>query len=403
MSSRLVPRPTGGGAERLRPGTRAFRRALLGLFSVGLATFALLYAVQPLLAPIGTEFGVSAAEAALLVSLSTGALAVSVLPMARLSERLGRAQVILGCLTVATVAGAAVAAADTWVLMLALRTAQGVALAGVPAAALAWVTEHVHRPSITRVGGLYIAGTTVGGMVGRLLGGVVADLGDWRSGVLAVAVLGAVATAGAYALLPTGRGGGGAVQPRSGHPGPDVHRATRVRLYLVGGLGMAMFVGVFNVIGYRTSAEPYDLGPGLGSMFFLTYLAGTVSASLAGRVTARLGLRPALLAGLATCVAGLLVSLAGPLAVIWLGLLILSAGFFVTHAIATSGSARLAPRPSAASARYTLAYYLGSSVGGLLLGQAWEMGEWGGTVVAGAVLVAVATVAVAGLPQRPAR
>ncbi|MDD9208179.1 hypothetical protein PU560_17160 [Georgenia sp. 10Sc9-8] len=40
MSSPQVQQPAGGGTERPRPGTSAFRRALLGLFAVGLASFA---------------------------------------------------------------------------------------------------------------------------------------------------------------------------------------------------------------------------------------------------------------------------------------------------------------------------------------------------------------------------
>ena len=61
----------------------------------------------------------------------------------------------------------------------------------------------------------------------------------------------------------------------------------------------------------------------------------------------------------------------------------------------------MAPRPSEAAGRYTLAYYLGSSVGGVLLGQAWEVGAWGGTAVAVLVIVAVAGAVAAGLPRRP--
>jgi MFS transporter, YNFM family, putative membrane transport protein len=107
------------------------------------------------------------------------------------------------------------------------------------------------------------------------------------------------------------------------------------------------------------------------------------------------------LVGLATCAVGVLVTLASPLWAIWAGLFLLAAGFFVAHAVANSTVARVAPRPSAAAGRYTLFYYLGSSVGGVLLGQAWELGAWGGTAVAALVILAVAALAAAGLPHRP--
>lgn len=385
-------------ATPLQPGSPAFRRALGALFAVGLATFSMLYAVQPILFLVGPAFGRSPTQASLLVSVSTAALALCVIPLARLSERWGRTPVIGAGLGVATLGGLALAWAPSWPAVLALRAVQGVALAAVPAAAMAWVAEEVTAPAVTRVGGLYIAGTTVGGMAGRVVAGVAADLWGWRTALLVVAVLAGACAAAGGALLPPARA---VRRPRvpTHRTGPDQHRSARVRLYLVGGLGMAMFVGVYNVIGYRTSAPPYLLGAGLGSMFYLTYAAGTVSSSLAGRLTARAGVRGAVLVGLALAGAGVAVTLARPLAAVWAGLLVVSAGFFVAHAVASSTVARLASRPSAASAQYTLVYYVGSSVGGVALGQAWELGAWDATAVAALALVAAAAAVAAGLPR----
>ena len=392
--------PTSPAGGLLVPGTPAHRRALLALFGTGMATFALLWSPQPLLVLMGEEFSLAATEASLLLSVATAALAVAVLPLARLSERLGRARVIGGGLALAVVTGVALVVADTWPLVLALRTLQGAALAAVPAAALAWVAEEVHPRAVTQLGGLYIAGTSIGGMGGRLLAGGAAELWGWRGALLAITALSAVVAVTALALLPRSRH---ASRPGSAVPAGDgdPHRSARLRLYAVGGLGMAMFVGIYNVVVYRTSAEPYSLGVGLGSMFFLTYAAGTLTSAQAGRLTARIGVRGAMLAGLATCAAGVLVTLAAPLWAIWAGLLLLAAGFFVTHAVASSTTARVAPRPSAAAGRYTLGYYLGSSVGGVLLGQAWDLGAWGGTALAALVILAVAALLAAGLPGRP--
>ncbi|WP_448071859.1 MFS transporter [Georgenia yuyongxinii] len=385
-------------SDGLRAGTPQLPRALAALFAVGLAAFALLWSPQPLLVLVGAEFGVGAGRAGLLLSVSTAAIALAVLPLARLSERLGRGRVIVSGLAGAVLAGFAVAGATTWPLLLAARTVQGAALAGVLGAALAWVAEEVHPTAVTRVGGLYIAGTTVGGMSGRLLAGFVADLWGWRAGLLAVVVLAALLTTAAHVLLPASRRAGGARSvPATEAEGG---RGARVRLYVVAALGMAMFVGVYNVIGYRTSLPPYLLGTGVASMFFLTYLAGTLTAALAGRLLARVGLRGGVLTGLAVCGVGVTMTLAGPLALVWLGLLVVSGGFFVSHAIASSAAPQLASRPSAASGRYTLAYYLGSSAGAVMLGQAWEAGAWGGTVVGALALLGTAALAAAGLPRR---
>ncbi|WP_454084341.1 hypothetical protein [Georgenia sp. Marseille-Q6866] len=163
---------------------------------------------------------------------------------------------------------------------------------------------------------------------------------------------------------------------------------------------MAMFVGIYNVIAYRTHAPPFLLGTGLGSMFYLTYLAGTATSSLAGRLERRVGLRTTALTGLAACAGGVALTVPDSLVLVWVGLAVVAAGFFMVHAVASAASARLSPRPSDGSGTYTLAYYAGSSVGGVLLGQAWEVGAWGATVVAAVAIIAVAGAVAASLPRR---
>ena len=394
--------PAAQPAAGLRPQDPQYRRALLALGATGVAAFAMVYVVQPLLPLVSAELDVGATRASLLVSASTLGIAVAVLPLARLSERVGRGRTMVLGLAGAVVAGVVAALAPTFTLMLVARAVQGAAMAAVPAAALAWVAENVAPGWVTRVAGLYVAGTTVGGMGGRVVGGVVADMTTWRTAMLVVALAGAALTAAAAALLP--RRSAAVVRPgRAPRDDDDGARAARVRVYLLGGIGMAMFVGIYNVIAYRTHAPPFLLGTGIGSMFYLTYLAGTATSSLAGRLERRVGLRTTALTGLAACAAGVALTVPDSLVLVWLGLAVVAAGFFMVHAVASAASARLSPRPSDGSGTYTLAYYAGSSVGGVLLGQAWEVGAWGATAVAAVAIIAVAGAVAAGLPRRRPR
>lgn len=357
--------------ERISPGTAEYRRALLALFCIGLSAFALIYTVQPILRLIGEDFGKDAGQTALLMSTTTGAIAVAVIPLGQISARIGRGKMIIISLAISVLTGIAIAFTHAWALLLVLRTVQGIALAGPPAAALAWVAEEIAPFAINRVGGLYIAGTTVGGMVGRLLAGFASDLWGWRGGVLTVGVSSAIFAGLAHLLLPPSRGS--AVQPAREEAARRSAHSQLVRCYAFGGLGMLMFAGLFNIIGYRTALPPYSLSAGIGSMFFITYLAGTASSSFAGRVSARLGLRGSIAAAIITMAVGVGLTMLTPLLVIWLGLAVLCAGFFAMHALASSTASRLHPQ---GSARYLLSYYLGSSAGGIIYGMAWDSAGW---------------------------
>jgi YNFM family putative membrane transporter len=329
-----------------RPGTPAYRRSLFALFCAGVATFAALYVVQPLLPTLGRAFDRSPAQASLSLSVSTLTLALAILPVSRLSERYGRGRVLAVSLLFTGLFGLVVAASTSWPELLLLRAVQGVALAGIPAVALAWVAEEMHPDAVSRAGGLYVAGTTIGGMSGRLVGGGLAELGGWRTALLGIGVLSLVCAAACVRLLPASRSAlsGGAAAARTVAP-----VSVRLRLYLIGGLAMAAFVGVYNVLGYRLEAA----------------------------------------------LAGVALTLARPLPLVIAGVALMTAGFFAMHAVASSNVARLAPRPSAAAGRYLLCYYLGSSLGGPLLGQAWTSGGWSATAAVAAALFAAAGVAAA--------
>ena len=171
------------------PGRPGYGRLVLGLFAAGVATFAALYSTQPLLGVLSRRFAVTPAHAAWSVSLTTLLLGLGMLAAGPLSGRWGRTRTIRWSLVATAALGVGCALAPTWPVLLAARAAQGLALAGVPAVALVYLREEVHPNVHPRATGLYIAGTALGGMTGRLLAGGVADLAGWRWALGAVAIL----------------------------------------------------------------------------------------------------------------------------------------------------------------------------------------------------------------------
>jgi YNFM family putative membrane transporter len=357
------------------------------LFLAGVATFALLYSTQALLPLVSTDFGVSASEASWTVSAATGGLALFVLPMSALSERFGRRTLMTASLAVAVAVGLLVPFAPSIGALVALRAVQGAALAGLPASATAYLAEEVRPKALITAIGLFVAGNSVGGMSGRVITGWVAQEWGWR---VAVATIGIIAVACAVAfrlLLPAPKH----FTPGSLRPGVLArtvrdHLANPLlrRLYAIGALFMMVFGGVYTVIGYRLTEAPFSLPQGIIGSIFLVYLVGTVSASTAGRLVARLGRRGSLYLAGGTTTAGLLLSLVDSLPLVLLGLVLITAGFFAGHAVASSSVSHTAKQGRAqASALYQSAYYIGSSAGSTLGAVAFHAGGWAGTVTLG--------------------
>ncbi len=200
-----VPDAAHDGAAFIERDTPAFIRANLALFCAGFATFALLYCVQPLMPEFSRDFAIGPVSASLALSLTTGSIAVSILLASAVSETLGRKPVMIVALLASAALTIATAAAPSWPWLLAARALMGVTLSGLPAVAMAYVAEEMHPRSIGLAMGLYIGGSGLGGMAGRLLTGVLTDLAGWRMAILAIGLLGIAAGLVFWASLPPSR------------------------------------------------------------------------------------------------------------------------------------------------------------------------------------------------------
>ncbi|MFD8327677.1 MFS transporter [Streptomyces lydicus] len=374
-------------AGKLRPGGPGYRRMSFALFAAGVATFALLYSTQALLPAISTDLRVSPDQASWTVSAATFGLALGVIPLSAVSERFGRRALMTASLSVAALIALVVPFAPSLGVLIALRAVQGVALAGLPASAMAFLAEEVRAKALVAAIGLFVAGNSIGGMSGRIVTGWVAQAWGWRAALGAVGVLAVVCAVTFRLLVPRARHfAPRAVGPRAlartlgGHLADPLLR----RLYGIGALFMTVFGAVYTVIGYRLVAEPFNLPQGIVGSIFVIYLVGTVSSAAAGTLVARVGRRGALYLAVGTTSTGLLLSLADSVGAVLAGLVLITAGFFAGHAVASSSVSRTARTARAqASALYQCAYYVGSSLGGALGAAAFHAVGWEGTVLLG--------------------
>ncbi|NLD13725.1 MAG: MFS transporter [Gammaproteobacteria bacterium] len=361
--------------------TPRYRRAVLALFCAGFATFALLYCVQPLLPQLAEAFGVSSASSSLALSLSTLGLAAGLLVSGALSESWGRKPVMVVALLLACGLGLATALVRDWYLLLVLRALLGIALSGLPALAMAYIGEEFDPASLPVAMGLYIGGTALGGLLGRLLTAVLSDLGGWTLALGGIAGLGMLACVLFVWLLPPSRHF--QAQPLSpgvllGNFARHLANADLRFLFLLSFLLMGSFVALFNYIGFYLSIPPFSLSSTWIGMLFMVYLLGIWSSGAAGRRVGRQGAGVVLQQALLLMLAGVLLCLLPWLVLMVAGLALFTTGFFAAHSVASGLVGQRAGQARAqASALYLCAYYLGSSVLGYVTGWIWQ--HWGWT------------------------
>lgn len=385
-------------APFLERGSRAYWRASLALLFAGYATFSLLYCVQPLLPAFSATFGTTPAQSSLAVSLTTGVLAFAIFAAGFLSEGLSRHRLMTASLSASALLTLAVAVVPHWPELLLLRALEGAALGGVPAVAMAYLAEEVHPDGLGLAMGLYVGGTAIGGMAGRVVAGALADLFSWRISIAAIGVLGLVAMLAFRVLLPPSRH----FVPRRAlafahhrealrdHLGKPALRALFAMAFVL----MGCFVTLYNYVGYRLLGAPYNLSQTQIGAIFVVYLAGVVASPLSGRMADVVGRARVLIASLVLMLVGVVLTQLAAIASIIAGIALVTFGFFAGHAVASGWVGRLAQRAKGqAAALYLLAYYLGSSLVGWYGGRVFGAYGWSGVTALVAALLLLGIVA----------
>ncbi|PRI19183.1 hypothetical protein BZY99_11550 [Pectobacterium versatile] len=371
-----------GKTPYITRGTPQFMRVTLALFSAGLATFALLYCVQPLLPVLSQDFGISPATSSLSLSVSTVMLAFGLLFTGPLSDTIGRKNVMVVSLMLAAICTVICAFMTSWNGVLIMRAMMGLSLSGVAAVAMSYLSEEIHPSVLAFSMGLYISGNSIGGMSGRLVSGVLTDYFPWRVAIGTIGVLALIAAITFWRILPESRHfRPGSLRPKTLLLNSKLHwrDAGLPLLFLEGFLLMGAFVTLFNYIGYRLLAPPYLLSQAVVGLLSVVYLTGSYSSPKAGALTARYGRGPVLSIAILLMLAGLGMTALSSLFAIFGGMMLFTAGFFAAHSVASSWIGQRARRAKGqASSMYLFSYYLGSSLAGTLGGFFWHSFGWMG-------------------------
>ncbi|MEK4121924.1 MFS transporter [Lysinibacillus sp. FSL K6-0102] len=382
--------------DYIQKGTRAFHKANWALFLAGFITFANLYVTQPLLPTFSEAFHVSPAVASLSLSVTTFALAVSLIIVSSLSEAWGRKSLMTISIFAASVLTLALAFSPNFETILVLRVVQGIVFAGLPAIAMAYLGEEMEPGSLGVAMGLYISGNSVGGLSGRVIIGTLTDHYNWHTGMMVLGGISLLVSLLFVWMLPSSKHFSARplqLKALTKTLLQHLRDPSMLCLYGMGFLLMGSFVTLYNYIGFKLMAPPYNLSATIVGWIFVIYLVGTFSSAWFGSLADRYGRQRMLLLAIAIMLAGAIVTLNGLLTSKIIGITVFTFGFFAAHSIASGWVSKRASHDKAqASSLYLFFYYFGSSVGGTVGGVFWMKYGWMGVIVMIALFLFIACV-----------
>ncbi len=369
----------------------------------GVCAFLELYCTQPLLPLLTRLFHASKTGAGMTVSAATLGVALSAPFFGALAERLPRKRVIVGSLVGIALPTLLAATSTSLAQLIFWRFLQGITVPGIIALVITYIGEEWPPERLALIMSFYVSGTALGGFIGRISSGYLADWFSWRVSFLALGTA-ALAGAGAVAVwLPHGRlhpTPPAAAVSRFAFPDAAMLRKFRalfwrrrlVATFAVGFNVLFSLVGVFTWITFHLAAAPFNLSTaGLSSLFFV-YLIGLVVTPASGYLITRVGLRAGISGAILCSMAGVLLTLAPSLPVIVVGLALVSSGVFISQT-ASQSHLRVAAPPEArvtAAGLYLTCYYIGGTAAGVVPGAFWALGKWPACV---AFIVAIQAVA----------
>ncbi|HEX9372765.1 MAG TPA: MFS transporter, partial [Roseiflexaceae bacterium] len=271
----------------------------------------------------------------------------------------------------------------------------GLLIPGVTAVAVAYIGDLFDAADVGSAVGSFIGATVAGGLIGRVVSGLIADLFQWRAAFMFFAACTLIGAAGMALMLPRQ-----ASHRRTGwvsaYRGMFAHFRDRrlVGAFIIGGALFFAFIGVFTYLPYYLTGAPFHLTTGPISSVYVVYLAGVIVAPLAGRLSARVSRRAIMGAGLLIACLGVAGTLLAWLPLIVVSLVVLCAGMFTAQSTApafVNATARTAK--GGANALYLAFYYVGATIGSALPGYAWQAWGWGGVVATCEAALVVALLA----------
>nr|WP_246597783.1 MFS transporter [Nocardia tengchongensis] len=355
-----------------------------------------IYPLQPAIAAVAGSFGASLAEVGGALACGPVGYMAGLVLLVPLVDRVPPRTVVAAQFWALGVALAGAAAVGSpWLLGLAI----GVIGAGSSVGAqLSSVAGRFAEPSRrATVLGMVTAGISAGILLGRIVGGWLADAIGWRGMLLLLAAACAVVAVAARAVLPaeTGDAGSSYLGLLRGLPGLYA-RFPVLRLAAGrGALWFFAFCAVWAGLAVALSEPPFSYSAERIGLYACAGLLGIVATRVAGAWTDRVGARRVILAGLGLAAAATVI-LATSLSntVVTLGFLgLFDAGLFAAQVANQSTVLAIDPAATARfNSAYMLVYFVGGSAGTAFGAAAVSWFGWAVTafIAAGAIVVAAA-------------
>jgi YNFM family putative membrane transporter len=350
-------------------------------------TLSALYAPQPLLPTLSSEFNVSREAAAALTTATFIPLAIAPLLYGYLLESISATRLLKLTVPLLAVSELLFAASGSFPLLLTIRLFQGLLIPAILTALMTYISQHSTTETIQRSMSIYIAATIIGGFVGRAVSGLIANLFGWQYSFILLALSLLIGFLLLFRLPE-------APSLNLTRPQPQailqtLRKPAFLQIYLAIFCMFLVFAAVMNYLPFRLtelSAQADELRIGL---MYSGYTMGILTSLGAPAICRRLqGEISVIKLGLLAFGVTLLGLTAGSVWLVFCTMFLFCGTMFLVHATASGLVNRLAGNDNRGltNGLYVAFYYSGGAIGSIAPGLIYRFAGWNGFLL---LLVAI--------------
>ncbi|MGI9310351.1 MAG: MFS transporter [bacterium] len=359
-------------------------------------SFCTLYIPQPILPLLGDEFGVGAADSALLITVTLAPLGLAPIVYGYFLQAIPARSMLRAAVLLLIVNQLAFLAASEFWHLLALRFAQGLLMPAIFTSVMTYFATMARAEQVRRAMGWYVAATILGGFLSRAFGGVFTEHLGWHwafalPALMLLPVWFLLRRLDADAEINFARLSLRSIRRVLADP---LYR----RAYLALACAFMAFSGTLNLLPFRLGEVDPSAGPSRIALLYTGYLVGIPVAIAAERLVRASGrFSRAALLGLVVNAVGMGAYWLGNAAVLFAAMFLYAASMFFIHA-ALSGlvNDRATEHKGVINGLYVSVYYLSGALGSWLPGYAYGAFGWHAWVLTALAM----TVAAAGFAAR---
>lgn len=344
-------------------------------------SFSTLYIPQPMLPLLAENFGVTASEAGLLMTVAMLPLAIAPSVYGYFLQAIPAKLMLMVALALLALDQVCFYFADEFWHLIVLRLLQGLLLPAIFTALMTYCASMVPAQLVRRAMGFYIGATILGGFSGRLMGGVFASSFDWRSAFVVMGLMQLIPLLLLTRVVSDADINFARLDPKS------ISRVLLNRNFRFMFLSLAsvffVFSGILNIVPFHLQNIDATATPFIISLLYLGYLVGAPVSFFSDSISKLLNdERKGLWLGLAIHGFGLVMLLFVAFKGLIVTMFFLAAGFFLIHALLSGLTNHLAQEhKGVVNGLYVSIYYFSGALGSWLPGYLFEGLGWNGMII----------------------